>query len=102
METVMRPSSALLLASFALAPALALADGLPLAPPPAQPAQARPGSLQVTIDRSKVDLDNHKLEVKLSRAAQKVRIKVLGQSGAVLAEVEKAFDGAAAGTALVM
>lgn len=96
----MRHAPALLLAAALLAPAAAFGDGP--APTPGQSAQARPPALQVTIDRSKVDLENRKLEVKLSRAAAKVRIKVLGQSGAVLAEEEKPFDGAAAGTPLVV
>jgi outer membrane protein OmpA-like peptidoglycan-associated protein len=56
----------------------------------------------VTIDRSKVDLVGHTLEVRLSRAADKVTLKAVGQSGAVLAEVEKSFGGAPAGTVLVM
>ncbi len=58
--------------------------------------------LKVEIDRSKVDLEAHRLEVKLSREASHVRIKVLGESGAVLAEEEHKFPGAAAGTPLVV
>jgi len=54
------------------------------------------------IDRSKVDLPHHKLEVRLSRAADRVRVKVFGESGAVLAENEKPFNGAKAGTPLEM
>ena len=65
-------------------------------------ASAKGGKLEVTIDRSKVDLAGHRLEVKLSRAAEKVRLKVIGESGAVLAEVEQGFGGAAAGTPLVV
>lgn len=98
----MRTSPALLLVLLSLAPVAAAARPAPAPPPPASPMQTRPGALQVTIDRSRVDLENHQLEVKLSRPAEKVRIKVLDQSGAVLAEVEKAFNGAAAGTALLM
>jgi outer membrane protein OmpA-like peptidoglycan-associated protein len=64
-------------------------------------APQRP-ALKVMIDRSKVDLKAHTLEVKLSRAADKVRLKVFGESGAILAEVEKPFNGAPAGTALEM
>lgn len=64
--------------------------------------QARRAALKVLIDRSKVDLTGHKVEVKLSRAAAKVSLKVFGESGAVLAENEKSFNGAAAGTALVI
>jgi outer membrane protein OmpA-like peptidoglycan-associated protein len=59
-------------------------------------------ALKVMIDRSKVDLPHHKLEVRLSRAADKVRVKVFGESGAVLAENEKSFNGAKAGTPLEM
>lgn len=92
-----------------LAPLVSLVIALPfLSPAPArgdafpapEAAQTKRPSLQVSIDRSRVDLSGHKLEVKLSRAADKVRLKVYGQSGAVLAEVEKSFNGAAAGTAL--
>ncbi|MGK4006522.1 OmpA family protein [Sorangium sp. So ce1036] len=96
----MRHAPALLLAVALLAPAAARGEGP--SPAPAEGAQARPPALQVTIDRSKVDLKNRKIEVKLSRAAAKVRLKVLGQSGAVLAEEETPFDGAAAGTPLVV
>jgi outer membrane protein OmpA-like peptidoglycan-associated protein len=95
----MRARLALLLALPLLAAAPGAARGDDLAP---VPMQNRQGSLQVTIDRSKVDLENHKLEVKLSRAAAKVKIKVFGQSGSVLAEVETPFNGAAPGTPLVM
>jgi outer membrane protein OmpA-like peptidoglycan-associated protein len=65
---------------------------------PLQTPQRR--ALEVRIDRAKVDLDHHRLEVKLSRAADKVTLKVIGESGATLAEVEKPFKGAAAGTPL--
>lgn len=102
----MRPHAALLVTSLLLAPALAHADRASLLDPPAPRALAggtqKPAALKVDIDRSKVDLAGHTLEVKLSRAAAKVRLKVIGESGAVLAEVEKPFEGAAAGTALVL
>jgi hypothetical protein len=90
---------ALALALSLLAPAAAPGDPA-LSPPRPYPAQDKRTSLQVTIDRDKVDLPGHKLEVKLSHAADKVRLKVVGVSGAVLAEVEKSFGGAAPGTAL--
>jgi outer membrane protein OmpA-like peptidoglycan-associated protein len=86
-----------------LAPAAAArGEGLSPFPPPAQRADGKRASLQVSIDRDKVDLPGHKLEVKLSRPADKVKIKVVGNSGAVLAEVEKSFAGAAPGTVLAM
>lgn len=74
-----------LLLALALAPTLALADE---------------AKLVVSIDRAKVDLPGHKLEVKLSRPCAKIRLKVVGESGAVLAEVEKDEGGAAANTPL--
>ncbi len=102
----MRRSLALVLALPLLLPAVALSapPSLPflpsLSPPPADALQAKRSGLQVTIDRSRVDLAGHKLEVKLSHPCEKVRLKVLGQSGAVLAEIEKPFNGAPAGTVL--
>jgi outer membrane protein OmpA-like peptidoglycan-associated protein len=75
-----------------------------ITPPPgagsAAPAKKPP--LVATVDLSKVDLAGHSLEVKLSRAADKITLKVTGQSGAVLADVEKSFAGTPAGTVLVM
>jgi outer membrane protein OmpA-like peptidoglycan-associated protein len=58
--------------------------------------------VKVTIDRSKVDLVGHKLELTMSRPAAKVTMKVVGESGTILAEVEKPFGGAASGTILAM
>jgi outer membrane protein OmpA-like peptidoglycan-associated protein len=60
------------------------------------------GKLELSVDRSKVDLEGRKLEVKLSRPACKVVLKVLGESGAVLANVIQPFDGSPAGTALMV
>jgi outer membrane protein OmpA-like peptidoglycan-associated protein len=42
--------------------------------------------LQVDIDKSKVDLNEHHLELRASRALLRVTIKVTGDSGAVLAD----------------
>jgi outer membrane protein OmpA-like peptidoglycan-associated protein len=96
----MRRLVPLVLALPFLAPAVARGDVAATTPPAADAAQTKRPGLQVSIDRSKVDLAGHKLEVKLSRPADKVRLKVFGQSGAVLAEVEKSFNGAAPGTVL--
>ncbi len=98
----MRRSLALVLVLPLLAPAAALGQTLALSPgaPAADALQTKRSGLQVSIDRSRVDLAAHKLEVKLSRPCEKVRLKVLGQSGAVLAEIEKPFNGAPAGTVL--
>jgi outer membrane protein OmpA-like peptidoglycan-associated protein len=58
--------------------------------------------LEIVIDRSKVDLREHRLEVKLSRKASKISIRVEGESGAVLAEEEQDFSGRAAGSPLIV
>src|SRR5262249_54486150 len=61
---------------------------------------AKTPKLAIAVDRSKVDLDGHKLDVTLNRPACKVELTVVGESGKVLAEEAKAFNGAAAGTTL--
>lgn len=58
--------------------------------------------LRVSIDRDAVDLAAGRLEVKLSRAAARVTLKVLGQSGAVIDERSRVFEAAPPGTPLVM
>src|SRR5256885_1033211 len=75
---------------------LALALGL------VAPAYGDEPKLEVMIDKKKVDIPNHKLEVKLSREASKVVIKVFGDSGTKLAEVEKKLESTPAGTAIEM
>jgi len=57
---------------------------------------------QVSIDKSKIDLANHKLELKMSLPAADIEIKVIGESGAVLADERKDFTGAAAGTPITV
>ncbi|NUQ78780.1 MAG: OmpA family protein [Polyangiaceae bacterium] len=56
----------------------------------------------MSVDRSKVDLEGRRLEVKLSRPACKVVLKVIGESGNVLANVIQPFDGSPPGTALMV
>lgn len=68
----------------------------------ARPAIADEPKLEVIIDKKKVDIPHHKLEVKLSRVASKVVIKVFGDSGQSLAEVEKKLDATPAGTPIEM
>lgn len=58
--------------------------------------------LEISVDRSRVDIEGHRLEVKLTRPACKVELQVLGESGKVLANAAKGFDGAAPGTALAV
>lgn len=69
------------------------------ADPPSKPVPADK-RVKVSIDRSKVDLPGHKLEVTLSRPADKIHLKVQGESGTVLDEKDIPFSGAAPGTVL--
>src|SRR5207249_3990194 len=94
-------------ARFFLAFALALpfvARAEPDAPPPASapsPPSSRSG-LDILIDKSKVDLKEHRLEVKMNHVASKVTIKVYDESGVVLADDEQDFAGRPPGSALVV
>jgi outer membrane protein OmpA-like peptidoglycan-associated protein len=54
------------------------------------------------IDKAKVDLNEHHLEVKASRDLAKVTIKVVGDSGAVLADDARELSAHPAGTPLVV
>jgi outer membrane protein OmpA-like peptidoglycan-associated protein len=67
---------------------------------PAAHAGASP--LQVQVEKSKVDLKQHRLEVKMSHPAGKVHIKVVGESGATLADEEQDFTGRPGGTPLTV
>lgn len=58
--------------------------------------------LRLELDKDKVDLAAGQLEVRLSRAAARVTLKVVGESGAVVAEVEQVFSGVSAGAPLVV
>src|SRR5262245_12677557 len=98
----MRYPSTLLLALSLFIPALAFGDVNAPGQIPAEPMQAKKPSLKVDIDRYKRSLVKHPLEVKLSRPAAKVLLRVIGESGTELANVEKPFNGAPAGTVLEM
>jgi outer membrane protein OmpA-like peptidoglycan-associated protein len=65
-------------------------------------AHAGASPLKVQVEKSKVDLKQHRLEVKMSHPAGKVQIKVVGESGATLAEEEQDFSGRPGGTPLVV
>ena len=58
--------------------------------------------LQIDLDRSKVDLNARRLELKLSRTAGRVQVKVLGTGGSVLSDEEHDFSGKPAGTPLTV
>ena len=55
---------------------------------------------QIQVDKSRVDLVNHRLELRLSHPPARVDIKVLSDAGDVLAEDSRDFTGAAAGAPL--
>jgi outer membrane protein OmpA-like peptidoglycan-associated protein len=83
---------------------LALAVGLS-APSVASAAakKAVPASaLRVQVDKSKVDLKEHRLEVRMSLPAAKVKIVVYSDSDAVLADEEHDFSGRPAGSPLIV
>src|SRR5262249_38709042 len=95
----MATRNSLLLACVLLLPAGARAE--PDTPPPA-PAPAPRSGLDILIDKSKVDLKEHRLEVKMNHVAAKVTIKVYDEWNAVLADEEQDFAGRAPGSALVV
>lgn len=65
-------------------------------------ADQRLPALELRIDPRDVDLERGELTARLSRPAAKLTLKVIALSGAVLAEVEQAFDAAPAGSPLVL
>lgn len=58
--------------------------------------------LQVTVDKARVDLAARRMEVKLSRPAGKVTVKVFGATGAPAVEDDHDFSGKDPGDALVV
>ena len=68
----------------------------------AKPAATPASTLKVAVDKGKVDMKAHRLEVKMSRPAGKVKITVYGESNAVLADDEQDFTGRAGGTPLIV
>jgi outer membrane protein OmpA-like peptidoglycan-associated protein len=80
----------------------------PTAPPSASPSSAaapRPRArvpLDVVIDKSKVDLTDHHLEIRASRDLVRITIKVIGDSGNVLDADERDLGPQPAGKPLVV
>ena len=71
--------------------------------PSAQPAPSPPrGNLEILIDKAKVDLKEHHLELKMNHVAAKVTIKVYDESGVVLADEEHDFAGRAPASSLLV
>lgn len=73
----------------------------------AQPLEEAPNEghrvpLEVTLDKTSVDLEKHRLELRMSRPAGHVRISVFAATGATLAEREIDFSGRPANARLVV
>ena len=66
------------------------------------PASAAGSPLKVQVDKTKVDLKAHRLEVKMSHPAGKVKIEVYADSEAQLADEEQDFTGRPAGAPLIV
>jgi outer membrane protein OmpA-like peptidoglycan-associated protein len=60
--------------------------------PPASGSAPARAPLQVSIDKSKVDLKEHHLELSASRDLARVTLKVTGESGAILADVDRTLS----------
>jgi len=58
--------------------------------------------LKVQVDKSKVNLKEHRLEVKMWPRSSKISVVVVGESGATLAEEEQDFTGRPAGSPLLV
>jgi outer membrane protein OmpA-like peptidoglycan-associated protein len=56
----------------------------------------------VLLDKAKVDLERHRLELRMSRKAGHVEIKVWDDSGLMLAEEDHDFDGRPANSKLLV
>jgi outer membrane protein OmpA-like peptidoglycan-associated protein len=80
-----------LLAMGLLLPAGARAGGRKATPAP-----------QIQVDKAKVDLPNHRLEMKMSLPPAEVEIRVLSETGEELADERHDFTGQAAGSPLIV
>lgn len=96
----MRTLPSVALATVLCLPIAAIAQDGPPKAPASQPQQLAP--LQVQVEKSKVDLKAHRLELRMSREASKVTIKVEGDSGAILADESHDFSGRPAGSTLIV
>ncbi len=77
-----------------------LAPSLAAAAPAAK--RSAGAALRVSVDKSKVDLKEHRLELRMSAPAGKVKIVVTSENDAVLADEEHDFTGRPPGSPLVV
>jgi len=97
--TVVRRIVVACLATAAVVPAAAArADD----PPPRTGADAPKSPLRLALDKSRVDLKEHHLELTASRPLVRVTLKVTGDSGAVIADVDRDLGSYPAGKPLVV
>jgi outer membrane protein OmpA-like peptidoglycan-associated protein len=88
--------------ALAACAALTLAPGVSAEPDAPTAPEAPRSTPEVSVDLSKVDLKAHQLELKMSHEASKVTIKVIGESGSVLANEEQSAVGHPANVPIVV
>jgi outer membrane protein OmpA-like peptidoglycan-associated protein len=88
--------------TFIAATFVALALGIVAAAHAAGVDTVTGAGLKVQVDKSKVNLKEHRLEVKMWPRSSKISLVVTGESGAILAEEEQDFTGRPAGSPLLV
>jgi outer membrane protein OmpA-like peptidoglycan-associated protein len=101
-NAAMKTMTFTLVVLFLMATGQARADELRATRLADEPADQQLPPLKVLIDKSRVDLEQHRLEVKMSRKAGSVELKVFGESGNIIADEQHDFAGAPAGAALAV
>ena len=99
---VMRKLLAVVAMTVALCPAASADEPTPASPSSAPREVPGRTPLQIVIDKAKVDLNDHHLELRASRDLAKVTVHVVGDSGAVLAHEVVELASHPAGTPLVV
>jgi outer membrane protein OmpA-like peptidoglycan-associated protein len=98
----MRPLPLLAALAALLFAGAAAGEPPPTAPEELQAQERKLPPLKMLVERSKVDLAARRLEVKMSRTAEMVRIKVFDEMGDELTDEQHDFSGRRAGTPLVV
>lgn len=81
-----RLSKAVLIPTVLALSVVPAAVSVPSAAVAAEQGEKFGGKLQMTVDRAKVDLERHRLEVTMNRPVAKIELRVLGENKQVLAE----------------